>query len=86
MLKEAPRPTTQIGSIRPWRRGSGAVRVVPLRLHPGAALRLTLEAWMGEREKQAGCVISAVGSLSVAQLRHRDRRPSVCRLAGAHHC
>jgi hypothetical protein len=28
-----------------------------------------LETWMGEQQEQAGCVISAVGSLSVAQLR-----------------
>jgi len=42
---------------------------VPLRLQPGADLRLALEAWMGAQQEQAGCVISAVGSLSVAQLR-----------------
>jgi predicted DNA-binding protein with PD1-like motif len=45
------------------------MKVVPLRLHPGADLRLALEAWMGEQEELAGCVISAVGSLSLAQLR-----------------
>jgi predicted DNA-binding protein with PD1-like motif len=45
------------------------MKVVPLRLQPGADLRRALEAWMGEQEEQAGCVISAVGSLSVAQLR-----------------
>ena len=45
------------------------MKVVPLRLQPGDDLRLALEAWMGERQEQAGCVISAVGSLSVAQLR-----------------
>ena len=45
------------------------MKVIPLRLPPGADLRRALEAWMGEREEQAGCVISAVGSLSVAQLR-----------------
>ena len=45
------------------------MKVVPLRLQPGDDLRQGLEAWMGEQEEQAGCVISAVGSLSVAQLR-----------------
>jgi Predicted DNA-binding protein with PD1-like DNA-binding motif len=45
------------------------VRVEPLRLLPGEDLRQALEAWMGQQEEQAGCVISAVGSLSVAQLR-----------------
>ena len=45
------------------------MKVVPLRLQPGADLRLALEAWMGLQQEQAGCVISAVGSLSVAQLR-----------------
>jgi predicted DNA-binding protein with PD1-like motif len=38
--------------------------VVPLRLQPGDDLRLALEAWMGKQQEQAGCVISAVGSLS----------------------
>ncbi|WP_411870243.1 PPC domain-containing DNA-binding protein [Vulcanococcus limneticus] len=45
------------------------MRVVPLRLQPGEDLRLALQAWMGQQHEQAGCVISAVGSLSVAQLR-----------------
>jgi predicted DNA-binding protein with PD1-like motif len=45
------------------------MKVIPLRLPPSADLRRALEAWMGEREEQAGCLISAVGSLSVAQLR-----------------
>ncbi|MCP9904298.1 DNA-binding protein [Cyanobium sp. BA5m-10] len=44
------------------------MKVVPLRLAPGDDLRQTLETWMGEQQEQAGCVISAVGSLSVAQL------------------
>jgi predicted DNA-binding protein with PD1-like motif len=43
--------------------------VVPLRLQPGDDLRLALEAWMDAQQEQAGCVISAVGSLSLAQLR-----------------
>lgn len=42
---------------------------MPLRLLPGEDLRLALEAWIARQEEQAGCVISAVGSLSVAQLR-----------------
>ena len=45
------------------------MKVVPLRLQPGDDLRSALEAWMDQQEEQAGCVISAVGSLSVAQLR-----------------
>jgi len=45
------------------------MKVVPLRLQPGADLRLALEAWMDAQQEQAGCVISAVGSLSLAQLR-----------------
>jgi predicted DNA-binding protein with PD1-like motif len=45
------------------------MRVVPLRLQPGDDLRLALEAWMGAQQELAGCVISAVGSLSLAQLR-----------------
>jgi predicted DNA-binding protein with PD1-like motif len=45
------------------------MKVAPLRLPPGADLRLTVEAWMGEQQEQAGCLISAVGSLSLVQLR-----------------
>ena len=45
------------------------MKVVPLRLQPGADLRGALDAWMVDQEGQAGCLISAVGSLSVAQLR-----------------
>ena len=45
------------------------MKVVPLRLQPGDDLRQALETWMGEQEEQAGCVISAIGSLSVAELR-----------------
>jgi predicted DNA-binding protein with PD1-like motif len=45
------------------------MNVVPLRLQPDDDLRRSLESWMGEQQAQAGCVISAVGSLSVAQLR-----------------
>ena len=45
------------------------MKVVPLRLQPGDDLRRALDAWMAEQQEQAGCVLSAVGSLSVAQLR-----------------
>jgi predicted DNA-binding protein with PD1-like motif len=45
------------------------MKVVPLRFGPGADLRQALEAWMAEQQEQAGCLISAVGSLSVGQLR-----------------
>ena len=45
------------------------MKVVPLRLQPGADLRRVMEAWIAEQEEQAGCVLSAVGSMSVAQLR-----------------
>ena len=45
------------------------MKVVPLRLQPGDDLRKALEAWMGEQPEQAGCLISAVGILSLAQLR-----------------
>ena len=45
------------------------MKVVPLRLQPGDDLRRALEAWMSQQPEQAGFVISAVGSLSVAQLR-----------------
>ena len=45
------------------------MKVVPLRLQPGNDLRRALEAWMGQQQEQAGCLISAVGSLSLVQLR-----------------
>ena len=45
------------------------MKVLPLRLTPGDDLRQALETWMGEQQEQAGCVISAVGSLSVARAR-----------------
>jgi predicted DNA-binding protein with PD1-like motif len=45
------------------------MKAVPLRLTPGDDLRHALEDWMGERHEQAACVISAVGSLSVARVR-----------------
>lgn len=40
-----------------------------LRLRPGDDLRQALETWMGQQEEQAVRVISAIGSLSVVQLR-----------------
>ncbi|MEA5422140.1 PPC domain-containing DNA-binding protein [Synechococcus sp. CCY9201] len=45
------------------------MKVVPLRLQPGADLRRALQTWMAEQDAQAGCVISSVGSLTVVQLR-----------------
>ena len=42
------------------------MKVVPLRLQPGDDLHQALETWMGEQQEQAGCVISAIGSLTVA--------------------
>ena len=49
------------------------MKVVPLRLQPGNDLRRAMETWMAlqqeQQQEQAGCVISAVGSLSVLQLR-----------------
>jgi predicted DNA-binding protein with PD1-like motif len=45
------------------------MKVVPLRLQPGDDLRRALEVWMAQQSEQAGCVISGIGSLSVAQLR-----------------
>ena len=50
------------------------MRVVPLRLHPGDDLRLALEAWIGQQGERAGCVISGIGSLSVARLRLAGRQ------------
>ena len=43
--------------------------LVPLRLGPGADLRLALEAWMDQRQGRAGWVISGIGSLAVARIR-----------------
>jgi predicted DNA-binding protein with PD1-like motif len=45
------------------------MKVVPLRLQSGEDVRQALDAWMGEQAAQAGCVITAVGSLSVAHVR-----------------
>ena len=45
------------------------MKVVPLLLTPGQDLRQALDTWMAEQQEQAGCVISAVGSLSLAQVR-----------------
>ncbi len=52
------------------------MRVVPLRLRPGNDLRLTLEEWMGRQKEAAGCVLSGIGSLSVARLRLAGRSES----------
>jgi predicted DNA-binding protein with PD1-like motif len=52
------------------------MKVVPLRLSPGNDLRLSLEAWMAQQLEPAGCMLSAVGSLSVVQLRLAGQRKS----------
>ena len=52
------------------------MKVAPLRLQPGDDLLLNLEAWMAQQREQAGCVISGIGSLSVAQLRLAGRQES----------
>jgi len=61
------------------------MKVVPLRLQPGADLRQALEAWMGEQQEQAACLISAVGSLSEAQLRFAGA-DDVTTIQGGHLC
>lgn len=45
------------------------MKVIPLRLGPGDDLRLALEDWMGQQSERAGCLLSGIGSLSVAQIR-----------------
>jgi hypothetical protein len=52
------------------------MRVVPLRLRPGDDLRSELEDWLGRQKEAAGCVLSGIGSLSVAQLRLAGRQES----------
>jgi predicted DNA-binding protein with PD1-like motif len=52
------------------------MKVMPLRLSPGDDLRRSLEVWMAEQQAQAGCVISGIGSLSVAQLRLAGQQKS----------
>jgi predicted DNA-binding protein with PD1-like motif len=52
------------------------MRVVPLRFSPGDDLRLALDTWMAQQQEQAGCVISGIGSLSVAQLRLAGQQES----------
>ncbi len=52
------------------------MRVVPMRFSPGDDLRLALETWMAQQQEQAGCVISGIGSLSVAQLRLAGQQES----------
>jgi predicted DNA-binding protein with PD1-like motif len=52
------------------------MKVVPLRVSPGDDLRLSLEAWMAQQLEPAGCMLSAVGSLSVVQLRLAGQRKS----------
>ncbi len=44
------------------------MRLVPIRLGPGTDLRLGPEQLLIDRDEQAGCVISGIGSLSTAHL------------------
>nr|WP_259735712.1 PPC domain-containing DNA-binding protein [Synechococcus sp. CS-1329] len=60
--------------FRDWR--ICRMKVTPLRLTPGEDLRLALESWMTQQSEQAGCLISGIGSLSVAQLRLAGREES----------
>ena len=46
-----------------------AMRVLPVRLAPGADLRLGLEQVLADQGEQAGWILSGIGSLSVAPLR-----------------
>ena len=52
------------------------MKVVPLRLSPADDLPLTLEAWMAEQSEGAGCLVSGLGSLSVAHLRLAGQQES----------
>jgi len=45
------------------------MEALPLRLRPGADLRVALEAALGERSQRAGVIISGIGSLSSARVR-----------------
>jgi predicted DNA-binding protein with PD1-like motif len=45
------------------------MRVLPVRLAPGADLRLGLEQVLADQGEQAGWVLSGIGRLSVAPLR-----------------
>lgn len=57
------------------------MKVIPLRLGPGADLRLALEDWIGQQREQAGCLISGIGSLSVAHIRLAGQQQAT-RLSG----
>jgi predicted DNA-binding protein with PD1-like motif len=46
-----------------------AIKVLPIRLIPGADLRLSLEKVLADQGEQAGWVLSGIGSLSTAPLR-----------------
>lgn len=52
---------------------ASAMRFLVLRLGPGEDLRGALEEAFAAQGEQAGFVVSAVGSLSVAALRHAGR-------------
>lgn len=55
------------------RKGLTAVDLRPLRLRPGDDLRAALEQWTRENVVPAGCIVSAVGSLTSAWLRFAGR-------------
>lgn len=55
------------------------MKVVPLRLTPGADLRRALEAWMAGQQEQAGCVISAAQQEAPQLLAPSPWRPTCCR-------
>jgi predicted DNA-binding protein with PD1-like motif len=57
------------------------MKVIPLRLGPGEDLRLALEDWMGQQGEQAGCLLSGIGSLSVARIRLAGQQQPI-RLSG----
>jgi len=52
------------------------MRVLPVRLGPGSDLRQGLEQLLQEQPEQAGCLLSGIGSLSVAQVRLAGREES----------
>ena len=54
------------------------MELIPLLLHPGDDLKQALESWLELPAGGSGCVVSGIGSLTVAQLRLAGRtEPSV---------
>jgi hypothetical protein len=54
--------------------GPERMKVIPMRLRPGDDLRQALEDWMVPLPEEAGCLISGIGSLSVAHIRLAGRQ------------